>query len=355
LNEQIRELKELGIKSIFPRTIEGYFDKAIIKISNLAEKVRIKRKTGLAEEELWGYRKTLDGAVFGDLVAYNCIIASSDPYTKASNYLIFGTANTSGEIDSQLTTLFLLLYLNEKKIYKPTPLHEIIREMFEYKGITCSKEYHNLLSQITDTVAKRLKQAGLINYDVFKESIRYRSLVNEEEIEEKASESIEKLKSKYSSSTIEGYKSYAKKVLEYIIHNPGASSKEILNFLGINNYSIVQGVLSMLRNARLIEIIEGRPNEERALINITKEGEYFVEIHVKPMLELLGIYDVFKDGITYSSFSKIVRPDLKRIYEERNEKIDSLMNYENLYAFQRRAIEARVRHQNESGNILKYS
>ena len=94
LTEQRRELKELGIKSISLITIESYFDNTIIKLSNLAEKERIKKKTGLAEKELWGYRKTLDGAVFGDLVAYNCIMASSDPYTEASNYLIFGVANT---------------------------------------------------------------------------------------------------------------------------------------------------------------------------------------------------------------------------------------------------------------------
>jgi len=356
LQEQIRELKEFGIKSIFPRTIESYFENAIIKLSNLlAEKVRIRRKTRLAKKELWGYRKTLDGAVFGDLVAYNCIMASSDPYTKASNYLIFGTAATRGETDSQLDTLLLLLYLNKNKIYKLTPLHEIISEIFEYKGKTSSKEYGKLKIRITQSVTKRLNQAGLINYDVFKGRIRYGSLVNEKEIEEKVLESIKKLKRRYSPSAISRYKRYAEEILKYIAHNPGTSSEEILNYFGILIYSPVKTVLPMLRYAGLIEMVEGRTPEEQALINITKEGERYVEEYVKPILELLGVYDAFKDGITYSSLSKIVRPDLERIYEERNEKIDSLENYENLYEFQKRAIEARIRHQNESGNILRHS
>jgi hypothetical protein len=357
LQKQIRELKEFGIKNISRMTIESYFDGAIIKLSNnLAEKARIKMKTGLAEKELWGYRKTLDGAVFGDLVAFNCIMASSDPYVEASNYLIFGTANTNGESDSQIDTLLLLLYLNENKIYKPAPLHEIVSEIFEYKGSTFSKEYRKLKNRITVNATKRLNQAGLINYDVFRERIRYRSLVNEEEIEEKVSESIKKLKTIYSPKSIYKYKCYAKEILRYIIHNPGTSAEEILNYLGISSsYLNVRGALSMLRYAGLIEIVKGRTHEEQALINITKEGEYYVEEYVKPLLELLGIYDVFKDRISYSSLSKIVRPDLKRIYEERNEKIDSLMNYENLYEFQMRAIEARKRHQNESGHILRYS
>ena len=355
LTEQRRELKELGIKSIFLRTIEDYFDNTIIKLSNLAEKVRIKKKTGLAEKELWGYRKTLDGAVLGDLVAYDCIIASSDPYTKTSNYLIFGIASTPGEVDSQLDTLLLLLFLNENKIYKPTPLHEIVSEIFEYKGKTDSEEYLKLCARMTSCITKRLNKAGLIEYKVLKGRTRYRSLVSEGELEKKILESIKKLETKYSSSSInKKFKPLAEKILRYIIHHPGTSSKEISNSLGIP-HSSVMSVLPMLRYAGLIEIVEGRTSEERALINITKEGEYYVEEYVKPLLELLGIYDVFKDRISYSSLSKIVRPDLKRIYEERNEKIDSLMNYENLYEFQMRAIEARKRHQNESGHILRYS
>jgi len=342
LREQIRKLKELGIKSILPKTIEGYFDNSIIKLSNLAEK------------ELWGYRKTLDGAVIGDLVAYNCIMASSSPYTKVSNYLIFGTANTRGETDSQLDTLLLLLHLDENEIYKPTPIREIVFGIFEYEGTTSSKEYERLMSRITQRAVQRLNQASLIDYDVFTGSIRYRSLVNEEEIEEKVSESIRKLETRYSRSSIRSYKYYAGKILKYVAHNPTASSEEISNYLGIN-LSFVRGVLPMLRYAGLVEIIEGRPEEERALINITEEGKYYVEEHVKPILELLGICDAFEDGINYSSLSKIVKPDLERIYEERNKIIDSLENYENLCEFQERAIEARIKHQNESGRILKYS
>jgi len=106
LSEQRRELKELGIKNISPIAIKIYFDKSIIELSNLAEKERVRRKkeTGLAEEEVWGFKKTLDGAVIGDLLAYECIMASSDPNIGASNYLIFGAAHTCGETDSQLDT-----------------------------------------------------------------------------------------------------------------------------------------------------------------------------------------------------------------------------------------------------------
>jgi Mn-dependent DtxR family transcriptional regulator len=353
LREQIRELKELGIKSVLPITIKSYFDNSIIKLSSLAEKVRIKRETGLAEKKIWGYKKTLDGAIIGDLLAYECIMASSDPNIKASNYLILGVANTRGETDSQVDTLLLILYLYENKIYKPTPLYEIVSEMFEYKGTASSEEYSKLLNRISERVAKRLIQAGLINYDVFKGRIRYRSLVKKEEIEEKVLESIKELRKGYSLTSISNYRCYAKRILEYVAQNPGASSKEISDHLKISYH--IPEVLSMLRYAKLVEIIEGRPRKETALINITEEGKYYVEKHVKPILELLGVYDVFKDGVNYPSLSKIVRPDLESIYEERNKRIDSLKDAKNLYEFQRRAREVRIRHQNESGSILRYS
>ncbi|MEM0480686.1 MAG: winged helix-turn-helix domain-containing protein [Candidatus Aenigmatarchaeota archaeon] len=344
-------LKEEGILGIFPRTASSYFDGAIIELSHFAEKKREKRKTRLGEREFDLYYKTLDGAVIGNWSAFFSISLSSDSNLDFSTYKIFSVANTPGETSAQEDTILLLLYLYKRGVYNFKPIHEIIDDL-GFKGKRRSREYAVFCQRFTVTNIQRLKEAGLVEYESrsLKEEIKYYPKVNIDSLNLLNENNINKLREKYSDSSISIFKSYATKILKIIIDNPGITNREIAEKTGIN-VGYVTAITPMLRYLDLVDY-EGKTREEFGLIKLTSLGKYFVERYLLLFLKRFGV-DLNSD-ITYHLLNQRFRPNLEKIFDDVYNLEKLLYHNPHKYSeFKERCKIARIRHQEESGYIKK--
>ena len=335
-------LKEKGIRPISFLLPSSYYDTCILGFSHFARKKKLE------------YSKTLDGAAIGDLVAYKCIESSSDPRLISSNYLIFGIATTLGETDAQVTTSLLLFYLDRNKVYagsKPKPAHEIIEGIFEFEGRRTDSEYIRLIRRISVHNLSRLQRAGLVNYETRrrKESNKYAPKTRSIGVLKKE-EITQKLREKYARATI-AFKRHLPNVFKFLLKNPDSGLEEIAEKLGLSK-RVVGEAVSMLRYLDLVEITKGRPQEECLVTTLTERGKHFVEEHLAPLYDVLGILDPLEEELTYSSLQRKIKPDLEGIYEERKENLDPIIeDREKSYEFREKCVEARLRHQKESGHI----
>ncbi|MBI2675632.1 MAG: hypothetical protein HYX24_04190 [Candidatus Aenigmarchaeota archaeon] len=354
VNNVLGILPEDYLRGLGGDTVISYFDNAILQLTlPLAEKARIKKRTGLAEREVQGYRKTPLGALLGDATAFLCLEESSSGLTKSSAYKIFGVANSRGKRYAPLTTLMILVWLHEKtKEGQTIRLMDFVDDYYEFdvdRFGRDSREYNELSESLSNCNLPRLAETGLVSY-------KSKHSKDEMKVAPKAEGSpldpgrVRRLMGEYGKGTLAIYKMYAENVMSCLRdRKKPLSAAETFERTGINK-SFVRGVLTMLRKVNMIKVVEGRTLEEYSELELTENGREFYKRYMKRWLYALGFEEAKgRNGVRERALDNVITPDHAEFLGMRREKLDSVASKESMDEFSRMCREAFSRHQQESG------
>jgi hypothetical protein len=356
VNDSVGISPEDYIKGLSGMIVASYFDSAIIQVSiPLAERARIKKKTGLAEREIWMYRKTPLGALLGDVTSYLCIEESSSDLTPNSSYKIFSVANSPGKRYAPLTTLMILAWLHENTREGETlTLKEFVDDYYEFeveKFGRSSKEYRELYFSLSRSNLPRLAETGLVYYESKhpEDKMKVRLKRNEDPLDQT---NIEKLSKVYVESSLARYKCYAKDITSCLREKSEPLTAEEISEITEISKENVYTVLSMLRKVDVVEVVEGRTLEEYSELGLTENGREFYERYIERWLNALGFEKATRNcGIKERALDNIVTPSSTEFLAMRREKIDPVVSGERREEFSRMCREAFLRHQHESGHM----
>ncbi|MBI2675631.1 MAG: hypothetical protein HYX24_04185 [Candidatus Aenigmarchaeota archaeon] len=354
VNNVLGILLEDYLRVLGDKLVSDYFDYAILQLTiPLAEKARVKKKTGLAERKVNGYRKTPLGALLGDATAFLCLEESSSGLTKSSAYKIFGAAHSSGKRYAPLTTLMILAWLHENTVEGQTVrLMDIIDDYYEFDAGRFrrkSREYRELSKSLVNHNLPRLAETGLVHYEA-KHPEDEMKVVPKAEGSPLDPRRVRRLMGDYEKESLAIYKMYAENVMSCLRdRKKPLSARGVSEITGINK-STVGSILPILRKANMIKVEEGRTREEFSELELTESGRKFYERYMERWLYALGFAEVKeRNGVRERALDNVIMPDHAEFLAMRREKLDSVASKESMDEFSRMCREALLRHQQESG------